>query len=830
MSVKRVLKHSKQFLSTKLHDWRQAGKIVLAAAVVLRVLAALVAPPISDSDSTVVALMAKHMAEGSDWPVFFYGQNYMGSLEPGVSAVLVRILGANGFAVRMGPALVSILALWALWRWGRAVGGERSGFWALLLGALGGATWFDFQIAPRGGYMVALCLITLTMWLGTCWAARWWEGRPVRARELFWFGVLGGLGIWNNWITAPALVTAALMMLVGMKGRFWRCWKGLIAALGGALLGGLPFWLHLARYGGGDIFGVANIGRKATLRQSLFHAWDRFVAYQTEGIWSVLAMAMAVAVIALAVAGAWRVAAGWREKSAEKRFGGAGLLLYCVMFAGFYFFMGFPQVNTSRYLIPLAAGLSVLGGLAAGGGTFRTAWQRRRQTFWTSVATLLVAAEACWVGHSLVKQAIEHEEQTKTWTDRLEMARQFDLDALLAPLQHYPLNFHSAEQLAVCDGVHSIYAPIQLRTEIADHAGYLSGWRGVDLFFERFKIPGIMDNTGILVVTGPHRAPGVELPPEAIAAVESDDLVARALPPAADVSMKETLWDRLENTMLVPKDNWNDIAGLSFVIRLRQPTRLSAIRFDFNAIVPGYLHGRVGQFSVELLHDGEWALCGSDAEPFLPMDWSVRRIYPCAGNSPLFYLCDDVETEAVRITLRPRRPIGARWPDWRWGVAEILLFAPEDEDESHLDAATDPMEGADLALIDLGTDEEWWAETAWLAAPRWVASRLWASQGIDEKQLVGLDPNTFPQALPSGVPEHFCDEYIGRLLDGAPIGVLVENAYERTTRQVLARLGGTIEERQLGPFLLFRVSDYDLPPGRMLDWTGHYPMLVETIP
>ncbi len=111
-----------------------------------------------------------------------------------------------------------------------------------------------------------------------------------------------------------------------------------------------------------------------------------------------------------------------------------------------------------------------------------------------------------------------------------------------------------------------------------------------------------------------------------------------------------------------------------------------------------------------------------------------------------------------------------------------------------------------------------------------MVSRLWATQGIDEKQLVGLDPNTFPQALPSGVPEHFCDEYIGRLLDGAPIGVLVENAYELTTRQVLARLGGTIEERPLGPFLLFRVSDYDLHPGRMLDWTGHYPMLVETLP
>ena len=53
-------------------------------------------------DQGIVALMAKHIAEGLPFPVFFYGQAYLGSLEPVVSALLCRIFGYSGFAVTLG--------------------------------------------------------------------------------------------------------------------------------------------------------------------------------------------------------------------------------------------------------------------------------------------------------------------------------------------------------------------------------------------------------------------------------------------------------------------------------------------------------------------------------------------------------------------------------------------------------------------------------------------------------------------------------------------------------------------------------------------------------
>ena len=85
------------------------GALALAAG--LRVAGAWGARAVTDMDTSVVALMARHMAHGTDWPVFFYGQAYMGSLEPAGSALLMRLFGDGGFALTMGPVLFSLAAI-----------------------------------------------------------------------------------------------------------------------------------------------------------------------------------------------------------------------------------------------------------------------------------------------------------------------------------------------------------------------------------------------------------------------------------------------------------------------------------------------------------------------------------------------------------------------------------------------------------------------------------------------------------------------------------------------------------------------------------------------
>ena len=123
-------------------------------------------------DTAVVGLMARHMAALKEFPIFFYGQAYMGSLEPMASALMVRLLGPTGFAVTLGPVLFAAAALFFLWRWARDAAGPRGGLAALLAGAFGPAVYFQFQTAPRGGYMVALLVDALALWAAARMAAR----------------------------------------------------------------------------------------------------------------------------------------------------------------------------------------------------------------------------------------------------------------------------------------------------------------------------------------------------------------------------------------------------------------------------------------------------------------------------------------------------------------------------------------------------------------------------------------------------------------------------------------------------------------------------------
>ena len=182
--------------------------VLFLAAAVLRVAGAWGDRAIVDMDSSVVALMARHMAFGTDWPVFFYGQAYMGSLEPMASAACILLFGDHGFSVALGPALVSLLALFALWRWARKAVPAPGALVALALAAFGPLCYWDFQFAPRGGYMVVLLVDALVLSLSATLAARWWHDKPGGTWRAAVLGFVAGVGLWTDPIVAPALLAA----------------------------------------------------------------------------------------------------------------------------------------------------------------------------------------------------------------------------------------------------------------------------------------------------------------------------------------------------------------------------------------------------------------------------------------------------------------------------------------------------------------------------------------------------------------------------------------------------------------------------------------------
>src|SRR3954468_16720982 len=71
-----------------------------------------------DSDQAVVGLMAKHLAEGRAFPLFFYGQHYMLAVEPWLVAPFFKVFGATIASLKFPLFCVNVavagLLLWIL--------------------------------------------------------------------------------------------------------------------------------------------------------------------------------------------------------------------------------------------------------------------------------------------------------------------------------------------------------------------------------------------------------------------------------------------------------------------------------------------------------------------------------------------------------------------------------------------------------------------------------------------------------------------------------------------------------------------------------------------
>jgi len=69
--------------------------IIIIAAMILRLDFMQASGFVIDSDEAIVGLRAKHILEGASLPVFYYGQHYMGSLEPLCVALAFEIFGVS---------------------------------------------------------------------------------------------------------------------------------------------------------------------------------------------------------------------------------------------------------------------------------------------------------------------------------------------------------------------------------------------------------------------------------------------------------------------------------------------------------------------------------------------------------------------------------------------------------------------------------------------------------------------------------------------------------------------------------------------------------------
>lgn len=200
-----------------------------------------------DSDEAIVGLMAKHILEGRGIPVFYYGQHYMGSLEPLLVAAAFSIFGSSSLVLRAVPLAVSLLLIPLLYLLGREAGGRRAGLIAALLCALPPAPLVEWSSKPRGGFIEVVWISAWCLWL----ALRWTKNGVPRLWQSFFIGAVLGLGWWvNNQIIftiATVGIIWGVVILLSRESLLGRIRLGVthaLCGLTGFVAGGAPFWIY----------------------------------------------------------------------------------------------------------------------------------------------------------------------------------------------------------------------------------------------------------------------------------------------------------------------------------------------------------------------------------------------------------------------------------------------------------------------------------------------------------------------------------------------------------------------------------------------------------
>ena len=67
-----------------------------------------------DSDQAITGLMAKHLAEGRAFPLFFYGQHYMLAVEAWLAAPVFLVLSPSVAALKLPLLALNLAVVWLL--------------------------------------------------------------------------------------------------------------------------------------------------------------------------------------------------------------------------------------------------------------------------------------------------------------------------------------------------------------------------------------------------------------------------------------------------------------------------------------------------------------------------------------------------------------------------------------------------------------------------------------------------------------------------------------------------------------------------------------------
>ncbi|MDD4735364.1 MAG: hypothetical protein PHP44_04580 [Kiritimatiellae bacterium] len=535
---------------------------LIVAGIVMRVGGALLFSCNYSGDHAIPCMMSKHIIEGNPIPVFYYGQPYMGSLEPLVSALLYRLPFSPNFNCNLGTALFGILLLPLIAWWGCRVGGRSAGIIALAVSVIGPPVYMQFMNWSYGGYAAATFFVVATTLCGL----RLIElERERRGSAPLWLwtlcGISAGLGWWTNPLILVSLGTLFLLGVFVLRGGCFQ-WK-LIPALVCFFLFGLPFWIwDLTHHWGAVRFILADTANDLPGGLRRFAFGLTFAVMNLDHSLGVALFLLFLLLCFFISVKTWR---GCRKEAVGLYLGAAWLVLVCTLLL----FLRKPmRIGPSRYFLPILPVVAVLFG-------YSMAELNRRLPYrlgWL-LLLLVLGLQARFIPTPVRWYADRH-----AYYEELESLRPYfdalDSDVIFADYAGdrkygHGLNLYYQEAYCFTDVPEFERCPhYVLKGERAEQVGVLNNKNAMA---STMRTAGYTARTTIL----PNSLPLVDrfVPPPAEACVLMDGFVIRDV--ALDADLTEVLSDGNSRT------GWRNMRGMTnqeIEVRFQAPQSVRKIR------------------------------------------------------------------------------------------------------------------------------------------------------------------------------------------------------------------------------------------------------------
>ena len=464
---------------------RTAGVVLVIFAALfaaMRLFTAWILRSEVNGDLAIVQMMVRDMASGGPIPAFFYGQAYMGSLEPIANTIFHILFGRTDFGTELGTALFAVLSAVAVVRMARRTGGEWAAVAALALLVVGPTPFAHYAVSPRGGYGVLLFTTAWLLDIGTQLIVE--ERRDGRCRHALCIvaGLLAGIGFWCNQLVFPAVaaVTVGIALFAPRLLRRARLWLGGII---GFAVGSAPFWIWNARNGweSFQMSGSLVFDRVAVCRNVLALAAGRWpMLFDAAAPRAPRAAALAVVVASLILpALALRAFAPLPRrihpderplpKGAKEQL--AVIVIFLAAFLGCYVCSHFAVFATPRYLLPTVPALAVLAGAACSSTRFRSA---------NMLAVALLVFLVGWQVRAfagLVARGCGDAARKAGYREAVEYLEGKGTDVAYCSFRHNSLNL--CGNVAFTDNALERVPALRRRAELADSPAIVEDFRGI---------------------------------------------------------------------------------------------------------------------------------------------------------------------------------------------------------------------------------------------------------------------------------------------------------------------------------------------------------------